>query len=180
MNNIRFSTTMVSVLLKRSLAVTGLSLAAAIPAWAACSYTVTNNWGAGFTAEIKVTNNTSQTVNNWSVSWQESAATLSNAWNANVTGSNPYTAASVGWNGTLAPGASASFGAPCDYWVKFDYNISTGDATYQKTVDNCENREKKVIQSQKLNKKIAPLKMDAVIPGDSTFKFPNVKNEIYY
>lgn len=110
MNNIRFSTTMVSVLLKRSLAVTGLSLAAAIPAWAACSYTVTNNWGAGFTAEIKVTNNTSQTVNNWSVSWQESAATLSNAWNANVTGSNPYTAASVGWNGTLAPGASASFG----------------------------------------------------------------------
>ena len=77
-------------------------------------------------------------------------------------------------------GASASFGAPCDYWVKFDYNISTGDATYQKTVENCENGEKKVIQSQKINKKIAPPKMDNVTPGDSAFKFPNVKNEIYY
>ena len=77
-------------------------------------------------------------------------------------------------------GASASFGAPCDYWVKFDYNISTGDATYQKTVENCEKGEKKVVQSQKLNKKITPPKMDTVVPGDSTFKFPNVKNEIYY
>ncbi|MBD3903972.1 hypothetical protein NAL32_04360 [Chryseobacterium sp. Ch-15] len=77
-------------------------------------------------------------------------------------------------------GASASFGAPCDYWVKFDYNISTGDATYQKTVENCEKGEKKVVQSQKLNKKITPPKMDTVVPGDSTFKFPNVKDEIYY
>lgn len=77
-------------------------------------------------------------------------------------------------------GTSVSFGAPCDHWVKFDYNISTGDATYQKTVENCENGEKKVVQSQKLNKKITPPKMEAVTPGDSTFKFPNVKNEIYY
>ncbi|WP_312394159.1 hypothetical protein [Chryseobacterium sp.] len=77
-------------------------------------------------------------------------------------------------------GASASFGAPCDYWVKFDYNISTGDATYQKAIENCENGEKKIVQSQKLNKKIAPPKMNDIIPGDSTFKFPNVKNEIYY
>ncbi|WP_326983751.1 hypothetical protein VUJ46_04200 [Chryseobacterium sp. MYb264] len=77
-------------------------------------------------------------------------------------------------------GASASFGAPCDKMVKFDYNISTGDATYQKTVENCDNGEKKILQSQKLNKKIAPPKMNDVIPGDSTFKFPNVKNEIYY
>jgi pectinesterase len=78
--------------------------------WAACSYTVTNNWGSGFTGEIKVTNNTSQSVNGWSVSWQESGASITNAWNATLSGSNPYTAASVGWNGTLAPGASATFG----------------------------------------------------------------------
>jgi len=77
-------------------------------------------------------------------------------------------------------GASASFGAPCDYWVKFDYNISTGDATYKKTVENCENGEKKIIQSQKSNKKISTPKMDSVTPGDSTFKFPNIKDEIYY
>ena len=77
-------------------------------------------------------------------------------------------------------GASSSFGAPCDYWVSFDYNISTGDATYKKTVENCENDENKVVQSQKANKKIAQPKMDDFVPGDHTFKFPNVKNEIYY
>ncbi|MCI3935958.1 hypothetical protein MQX03_02030 [Chryseobacterium aahli] len=77
-------------------------------------------------------------------------------------------------------GASSSFGTPCDYWVSFDYNISTGDATYKKTVENCKNGENKVVQSQKENKKITQPKMNDFTPGDHTFKFPNVKNEIYY
>lgn len=85
-------------------------LAASQHAGAACSYTVTNNWGSGFTGEIKVTNDTNQTVNKWSVSWQESGASISNSWNAAFSGSNPYTATSLNWNGTLAPKASASFG----------------------------------------------------------------------
>jgi pectinesterase len=87
-----------------------LFLTTASHIWAACSYTVTNNWGGGFTGEIKVTNDTSQTVNGWSVSWQESGVTVTNAWNATLSGSNPYTAIGLGWNSTLAPGASASFG----------------------------------------------------------------------
>ncbi len=78
--------------------------------WAACSYSVTNNWGSGFTGEIKVTNSTSQTVNGWSVSWQESGAKVTNAWNATLSGSNPYTATALGWNASLAPGSSATFG----------------------------------------------------------------------
>ncbi|MEN0036829.1 MAG: pectate lyase [Cellvibrio sp.] len=96
--------------LKASFALGALALAIASPSWAACSYTVTNNWGSGFTGEIKVTNDTTSTVNNWSVSWQESGVTVTNAWNATLSGSNPYTAISLGWNGTLAPKASASFG----------------------------------------------------------------------
>lgn len=79
-------------------------------AWASCTYTVTNNWGSGFTSEIKVVNDTAQTVNNWSVSWQEIGANVTNAWNATLSGSNPYTATSLSWNGTLAPNASATFG----------------------------------------------------------------------
>ena len=78
--------------------------------WSACTYTVTNNWGSGFTGEIKVTNNTASTVNGWSVSWQESGVSLTNSWNATLSGSNPYTATALGWNAMLAPGASASFG----------------------------------------------------------------------
>ncbi len=84
--------------------------ATALNASAVCTYTVTNNWGSGFTGEIKVTNDTSSIVNNWSVSWQESGVTVTNAWNATLSGSNPYTATALSWNGTLAPKASASFG----------------------------------------------------------------------
>lgn len=97
-------------LLQRTCIAAGVSLAMSSAAWAGCTYTVTNNWGSGFTGEIKVTNDTASTVNNWSVSWQESGATVTNAWNATLTGTNPYTAASLSWNGTLAPKASASFG----------------------------------------------------------------------
>lgn len=97
-------------LIKNSLLSAGILLSIAPSAWAACSYTVTNNWGAGFTGEIKVTNNTAQTVNNWSVSWQETNVSVTSAWNATLSGSNPYTATALGWNATLAPGASASFG----------------------------------------------------------------------
>lgn len=93
------------------LLLSALTLAMAAPgSWAACSYKITNNWGSGFTGEITVTNNTAQTLNGWSVSWQESGASVTNAWNATLSGSNPYTATALGWNATLAPNASASFG----------------------------------------------------------------------
>lgn len=95
---------------KRSLMAAGIILALAPQSWAACTYTVTNNWGGGFTGEIKVTNDTAQTVNNWSVSWQEAGASVTSAWNATLAGANPYTATALGWNATLAPNASASFG----------------------------------------------------------------------
>ncbi len=97
-------------LLKISAITAGIMFVAGQQTWAACTYTVTNNWGGGFTGEIKVTNDTPQTVNNWSVSWQEANASVTNAWNATLTGSNPYTATALSWNATLAPGASASFG----------------------------------------------------------------------
>jgi len=46
-----------------SLILAGLSLAISSHTWASCSYTITNNWGSGYTGEITVTNNTNQTVN---------------------------------------------------------------------------------------------------------------------
>ncbi|HTF95013.1 MAG TPA: cellulose binding domain-containing protein [Cellvibrio sp.] len=93
----------------RSLLLANLALAVSSAAWADCSYTITNNWGSGYTGEIKVTNNTNQTVNGWSVSWRDSG-TITSSWNASLSGSNPYTATSVDWNRTLAPNASATFG----------------------------------------------------------------------
>ena len=104
-------TNLLAILTRRSTALilAGFTLSLSSFSWAGCSYTITNNWGSGFTGEIKVTNNTNQTVNGWTVNWKDSA-TITNSWNATLTGSNPYTATSLSWNGTLAPNASASFG----------------------------------------------------------------------
>lgn len=97
-------------ILKYSALTTALLLASNQQALATCTYTVTNNWGGGFTGEIKVTNDTAATVNNWSVSWQEANASVTNAWNATLSGSNPYSVTALSWNATLASGASATFG----------------------------------------------------------------------
>jgi hypothetical protein len=107
-DTMKSSTIMFTKPAKASLAISALALAIASPSWAACTYKVTNNWGSGFTGEITVTNDTTSTVNGWSVSWQESGVSVTNAWNATLSGSNPYTATSLNWNGTLAPKASAS------------------------------------------------------------------------
>ena len=106
----KYPITVFTAAIKASLTLGALAMAITSPTHAACTYTVTNNWGSGFTAEIKVTNDSASTVNNWSVSWQESGASIVNTWNATLSGSNPYTAVSAGWNSTLAPKASTSFG----------------------------------------------------------------------
>lgn len=64
--------------------------------------------------------------------------------------------------------------------MKFDYNLSTGDATYKKTKENCDTGEIKVIDSQKTNKKVKPIKMNSFQMGNTAFKFPNMKEEINY
>jgi len=88
-----------------------LSIAATSQAQAAtCSYSVNNEWNTGFQGTITITNNTSTAVNGWSVGWQYSTNRVTSSWNANLSGSNPYTATNVGWNAAIQPGQSVSFG----------------------------------------------------------------------
>jgi chitin-binding protein len=76
-----------------------------------CTYVVTNSWNTGFTGVIRVTNTGTSTISGWSASWQFSGGNrLTNSWNANVSGSNPYSATNLGWNGTLDGGKTAEFG----------------------------------------------------------------------
>ena len=76
-----------------------------------CEYRVTNDWGSGFTAEITVANDGSSAINGWEVQWQQNAgSSVISSWNANVSGSNPYTASNVDWNAVVSPGQSRSFG----------------------------------------------------------------------
>ena len=95
------------------LALLGLGVLAASygsSAFAACSYVITNEWNTGATGEIRVTNSTAAPISGWSINWQYATNRLSSSWNGKVSGSNPYTATNVDWNGNLQPGQAATVG----------------------------------------------------------------------
>lgn len=83
----------------------------ALSANASCRYQITNQWNNGFTAAIKITNNTSAVINGWSINWRYASDNrVSSSWNANVSGSNPYTATNLNWNGNIQPNQTVEFG----------------------------------------------------------------------
>ncbi|CAM5644724.1 chitinase [Streptomyces avidinii] len=111
----RFFSRVAAVVAALALPVTGL-VALAGPAQAAASatatYTKVSDWGSGFEGKWVVKNTGTTTLSSWTVEWDYPAGTsVTSAWDATVTGSGTHwTAKNLGWNGTLAPGATASFG----------------------------------------------------------------------
>jgi len=76
-----------------------------------CTYVVSNSWGAGFTGAIRVTNTGTSTTSSWTANWQYAGANrITSSWNATLTGSNPYTATNIGWNGSIGAGQTVEFG----------------------------------------------------------------------
>jgi len=73
---------------------------------------VPNAWNTGFTADVTLTNTGTASVDGWTLTYAlPSGQTITNSWNAAVTvAGSAVTARNVGWNGTLAPGGSATFG----------------------------------------------------------------------
>lgn len=100
--------------LTRSLCALGFSLAVSalsIQAQAACLYTVTGQWTNGFSATIKVTNDSTTATNGWNLGWQYAGDNrVTGGWDVTLTGTNPYTAKNAGWNGTIQPNQSVTFG----------------------------------------------------------------------
>ncbi|MEU9251048.1 glycosyl hydrolase family 18 protein [Streptomyces sp. NPDC048270] len=111
----RFFTRVAAVVAALALPVTGLVVLAG-PAQAATSatatYTKVSDWGTGFEGKWTVKNTGTTTISSWTVEWDYPAGTaVTSAWDATVTSSGTHwTGKNVGWNGTLAPGGSASFG----------------------------------------------------------------------
>ncbi len=111
----RFFRRVAAVVAALALPVTGLVVLAG-PAQAAASATATyskvSDWGSGFEGKWVVKNTGTTTLSSWTVEWDYPAGTsVTSAWDATVTGSGTHwTAKNLGWNGTLAPGATASFG----------------------------------------------------------------------
>jgi polyisoprenoid-binding protein YceI len=88
-----------------------VACAASTSAFSTCLYTVNGQWNGGFNATIKITNNSAASIDGWSVNWQFSGQDrVSNAYNTNLSGSNPYAATNLGWNGSLSPGQTVEFG----------------------------------------------------------------------
>ncbi|MCM1944498.1 MULTISPECIES: glycoside hydrolase family 18 chitinase [Streptomyces] len=90
----------------------GLASPAEAATSATATYTKTQDWGTGFGANWTVKNTGTTTITSWTLEWDYPTGTrVTSAWDATVTSSgNHWTAKNVGWNGTLAPGASVSFG----------------------------------------------------------------------
>nr|AAF43629.1 chitinase C precursor [Streptomyces peucetius] len=93
-------------------AMVGLACPAEAATSATATYTKTSDWGSGFGGSWTVKNTGTTTINSWTVEWDFPSGTkVTSAWDATVTNSGDHwTAKNVGWNGTLAPGTSVSFG----------------------------------------------------------------------
>ncbi|WP_347332821.1 cellulase family glycosylhydrolase [Marinimicrobium locisalis] len=96
---------------------------------ASCEYLIENDWGGGATAAIEITNTSSSAIDGWSVSWSYDNSTVTNSWNASLSGDNPYTASDMGWNATVQPGQTVAFG--------FQVESSNGAETPTVTGDIC-------------------------------------------
>ncbi|MBQ1034976.1 cellulase family glycosylhydrolase [Micromonospora sp. C81] len=90
----------------------GVAITATPASAATAVFSVTNNWGNGYQGQITVTNDTSTQITSWRVEFDlPSSSTVSQSWNAQQsTSGSRYTFTNVSWNGTLAAGASTSFG----------------------------------------------------------------------
>ncbi|MFF2366234.1 glycosyl hydrolase family 18 protein [Streptomyces sp. NPDC058122] len=79
---------------------------------ATATYTKTQDWGTGFEGKWTVKNTGTTAISSWTIQWDfPSGTSVTSAWDADVTSSgNHWTAKNKSWNGTLAAGASVSFG----------------------------------------------------------------------
>lgn len=94
------------------------------------TYTRTSYWGTGFEGSITITNNSSTTINNWSLECQY-AYDIGNIWNAQVAShvNYHYVINNAGWNSSIPSGQSVTFGfsgtggdGAYDPWIIFVIN----------------------------------------------------------
>ncbi|MGW9195869.1 cellulose binding domain-containing protein [Micromonospora chersina] len=92
--------------------VAGTLLAAPPASAATAAFVRTTTWDTGYEGKFTVTNNTSASISSWNVQFDlPTGSTLGSFWDARLTTSGQHvTAVNQSWNGTLAPGASTTFG----------------------------------------------------------------------
>ncbi|MER6343999.1 glycoside hydrolase family 18 chitinase [Streptomyces sp. NPDC001595] len=90
----------------------GLASPAQAATEATATYVKSQDWGSGFEGKWTVKNTGTTTLSSWTVEWDFPAGTsVTSGWDADFTSSGTHwTAKNKSWNGTLAPGASLTFG----------------------------------------------------------------------
>jgi chitinase len=86
------------------------SAASAAAVTASCVQT--SAWGSGFEGRCTVSNGTGAAISSWKVEFDlPTGSSISSSWDAQRTSSgNHHTFTNLGWNGSVAAGASVSFG----------------------------------------------------------------------
>ncbi|MEU2130560.1 glycoside hydrolase family 18 chitinase [Streptomyces sp. NPDC018352] len=102
----------VTALLLPLAAMVGLASPAEAAASATASFVKKSDWGSGFEGQWTVKNTGTTALSSWTIEWDfPSGTAVGSAWDATVTSSGTHwTAKNLGWNGSVAPGASVSFG----------------------------------------------------------------------
>jgi hypothetical protein len=90
------------------------------PSGTTCSvaYTKPNDWGAGFTANVVITNNGSTAINGWTLAWTfPGNQTITNLWNGSYTQiGQSVSVANLSYNNLIpANGGTTSFGFNANY-----------------------------------------------------------------
>ncbi|BAY82354.1 putative endoglucanase [Calothrix parasitica NIES-267] len=74
-------------------------------------FSLVNQWNNGFTANVKITNNSNEVVNGWELELN-TPFEIKEIWNSRIESheGNEYFIENVGWNASIAPGSSLEFG----------------------------------------------------------------------
>ncbi|MER7636900.1 glycoside hydrolase family 18 chitinase [Streptomyces sp. NPDC126522] len=93
-------------------ALVGLAAPAQAASTATATFTKSSDWGTGFGGQWTVKNTGTSALSSWTITWDFPTGTsVTSAWDADVTSSgNHWTAKNKSYNGTIAAGASVSFG----------------------------------------------------------------------
>ena len=102
-----------------SAAVTGTTAGSGGTGSSGCTaaYSVSSDWGAGFNANVTVTNTGTTATHSWKVTWTWAGnQTVTNMWNAGYTQSGKaVTANNAAYNNVIAPGGNTGFGFGASY-----------------------------------------------------------------
>jgi len=76
-----------------------------------CEFRVEDEWSSGYLGAIRIVNEGDQSLEGWHLEWEfTDGSQLTNSWNAEVSGNNPYSASNLSWNAEVLPDQFVEFG----------------------------------------------------------------------